>query len=352
MSSMPKISTCVNAPVDEDEVRLGSSQECDSAAFPGKDALSDQNESYPKILSLDVSEDLTEKNWAQMMDCTRAKFGHNRQAPNGRCRTYYRFTLSPSLDAACSLDSLRVYAKAWAEENFRSNGDLHEYAIACQYDAGALQASVIVNATNKETGRKLRVWRRGSVDLNMSARDMGREYGIGPVDLGVESFHDPVQKSLLAPASRRKRNPQGNERRPKADSSPRSTEVISVSMRASEAAAVDAAASAAGVTRSEYIRSRLRESQEDPQEHLFWVPDMVCALNSHVEVLSHFVNANSSIQKKLAQKIDALDESGEEDSSKLRVALRESELMEDQALEMMGECIEELGRIKSLFKGE
>lgn len=348
MSSMQKVPICENDSVDEGMVCLEDRRERGkSEKQHEKVALPAREEPVPKVLSLDVSDDLTQRNWAKMMDCTRARFGHDEKASNGKCRTYYRFTLSPSLGAGYSLGSLRAYAKAWAEESFRSNGNLHEYAIVCQRDAGCLQASVIVNATNKETGKKLRIWKRGRVDLSMSAREMGKEHCLGPVDLGIESFHDPVQESTMAPASSRKRADRGNERCPKAASTPKGTEVVSISMRASEAEAVVAAASAAGVSRSEYIRSRLRESAEESDEGRFSTYDLISAYNSSVDVLERLVSANSSVQRMLTSKIDSLEGSDEGRLSDLREALHESEMLEDQALDMMSELLEELDRMKA-----
>lgn len=352
MCSMQKVPICENDPVDEGMACLEDRRERGkSEKQHEKVALPAREEPVPKILSLDVSDDLTQRNWAKMMDCTRARFGHDEKASNGKCRTYYRFTLSPSLGAGYSLGSLRAYAKAWAEESFRSNGNLHEYAIVCQRDAGCLQASVIVNATNKETGKKLRIWKRGRVDLSVSAREMGKERCLGPVDLGIESFHDPVQESTLAPASSRKRAARGNGRRPKAASNPKGTEVVSIRMRASEAEAVDAAASAAGVSRSEYIRSRLGDSAGVLACDQFLASDLICALNSQVDALGRFVKVNSSVQRMLASKIDGSEGSDEEGLDDLKEALRDSEMQEDQALDIMGEYLDELEHLKSMLKG-
>ena len=134
-------------------------------------------------LAVDVSEDLPTRFWAQQMDITRARFGHDSPTPQGASRSYYHFILSPSMDDACDLATMRAYAKDWANGNFRSGGKLHEYAIVYHDDntRGLLHAHIVVNVTDKASGRKLHLDNDEVVGLQISAQDIGRRYGLTPL---------------------------------------------------------------------------------------------------------------------------------------------------------------------------
>ena len=134
-------------------------------------------------LSVDVSEDLPTRFWAQQMDITRARFGHDKPTSQGASRSYYHFVLSPSMDDDCDLSTIRSYAKAWAEENFRQNGRLHEYAIVPHDDntRGILHAHIVVNVSNKANGNKLHLDNDEVVRLQLSAQEIGRRFGLTPL---------------------------------------------------------------------------------------------------------------------------------------------------------------------------
>ena len=134
-------------------------------------------------LAVDVSEDLPVRNWAQQMDITRAQYGHDRPTSQGASRSYYHFILSPSMDDNVALSALRAYAKAWAEENFRAGTRKHEYAIVYHDDntKGVLHAHIVVNVSNKATGRKLHLDNDEVVALEISAQDIGKRYGLTPL---------------------------------------------------------------------------------------------------------------------------------------------------------------------------
>ncbi len=134
-------------------------------------------------LSIDVSEDLPARFWAQQMDITRAQFGHDRPTAQGASRSYYHFILSPNMEDACDLATIRAYAKAWAEENFRREGKLHEYAIVPHDDnaRGILHAHIVVNVTNKANGNKLHLDNDEVVGLQLSAQEIGRRFGLTPL---------------------------------------------------------------------------------------------------------------------------------------------------------------------------
>ncbi len=134
-------------------------------------------------LAIDVSEDLPTRFWAQQMDITRAQFGHDRPTAQGASRSYYHFILSPNMEDACDLETIRAYAKAWAEENFRRGGRLHEYAIVPHDDntRGILHAHIVVNVTNKADGHKLHLDNDEVVGLQLSAQEIGRRFGLTPL---------------------------------------------------------------------------------------------------------------------------------------------------------------------------
>lgn len=134
-------------------------------------------------LAVDVSEDLSARNWARQMDLTRMLYQHDRPTKQGRSRSYYHFILSPDPGDDCSLATLRAYAKAWCEENLRKGDRLHEYAIVYHDDnaKGVLHAHVVANVTNKKTGRKLHLDNDQAVALEISAQSIGRRFGLTPV---------------------------------------------------------------------------------------------------------------------------------------------------------------------------
>lgn len=134
-------------------------------------------------LAVDVSEDLSARNWARQMDLTRMLYQHDKPTKQGRSRSYYHFILSPNPDDDCSLDTLRAYAKAWCEENFRMDERLHEYAVVYHDDnaKGVLHAHVVVNVTNKKTGKKLHLDNDQTVALQISAQEIGKRFGLTPI---------------------------------------------------------------------------------------------------------------------------------------------------------------------------
>ena len=145
--------------------------------------LRDYLGSTSRGLAVDVSEDLPTRFWAQQMDITRARFGHDSPTPQGASRSYYHFILSPSMDDACDLATIRTYAKDWTSYNFRSRGKLHEYAIVYHDDnaKGVLHAHIVVNVTDKASGRKLHLDNDEVVALQLSAQEIGRRYGLTPL---------------------------------------------------------------------------------------------------------------------------------------------------------------------------
>lgn len=145
--------------------------------------LHDQLSGGTRALSVDVSDDLTRRNWARQMDLTRAQYAHDRPPRSGKGRTYYHFILSPSLEDACSLSTLRAFSKEWAERNFRHGTRLHEYAIVPHDDnaRGVLHAHIVVNATDKGTGHKLHLSNDEVVALGRSAQVIGERYGLRPI---------------------------------------------------------------------------------------------------------------------------------------------------------------------------
>lgn len=147
-------------------------------------------------LAVDVSDDLSVRNWARQMDLTRAQFRHDIPVAQGGCRTYYHFILSPSMDDDCDLNTIRAYSKDWAEANFRSGGRKHEYAIVYHDDntKGILHAHIVVNVSNKETGRKLHLDNNEVVALEISAQEVGKRYGLTPL-------RDQMQKTIGARTS-------------------------------------------------------------------------------------------------------------------------------------------------------
>ncbi|MBR3690869.1 MAG: relaxase/mobilization nuclease domain-containing protein [Eggerthellaceae bacterium] len=147
-------------------------------------------------LAVDVSDDLSTRNWARQMDLTRAQFRHDRPVAQGGCRTYYHFILSPSMDDDCDLGTIRAYSKAWAEANFRSGNRKHEYAIVYHDDntKGVLHAHLVVNVTNKDTGRKLHLDNDEVVALQISAQEIGKRYGLTPL-------REQMQKTIGARTS-------------------------------------------------------------------------------------------------------------------------------------------------------
>ena len=134
-------------------------------------------------LAVDVSDDLSSRNWARQMDLTRAQFRHDVPVAQGSCRTYYHFILSPSMDDECDLSTIRAYSKDWAESNFRTGNRKHEYAIVYHDDntKGILHAHIVVNVSNKETGRKLHLDNDEVVALEISAQEVGKRYGLTPL---------------------------------------------------------------------------------------------------------------------------------------------------------------------------
>ena len=54
-------------------------------------------------LAVDVSDDLSTRNWARQMDITRTQYDHDSKAKQGKSRSYYHFILSPSIDDTCFL---------------------------------------------------------------------------------------------------------------------------------------------------------------------------------------------------------------------------------------------------------
>ena len=134
-------------------------------------------------LAVDVSEDLPTRFWAQQMDVTRAQFGHDSPTPQGASRSYYHFILSPSMDDACDLATIRSYAKDWASSNFRSGGRRHEFAIVYHDDntRGIPHVHIVVNVTDKASGRKLHLNNDQVVGLQLSAQEIGRRYGLTPL---------------------------------------------------------------------------------------------------------------------------------------------------------------------------
>lgn len=138
---------------------------------------------HSRGLAVDVSDDLSVRNWARQMDLTRAQYGHDRDVRGKRGRSYYHFILSPDPGDACSLSTMRDYAKAWAEANFRSGGKQHEYAIVYHDDnaKGVLHAHIVVNVTDKFLGRKLHLDNNEVAALAISAQEIGKRYGLTPI---------------------------------------------------------------------------------------------------------------------------------------------------------------------------
>ena len=134
-------------------------------------------------LAVDVSDDLTASRWARQMDLTRKQYGHDQSARRGGNRTYYHFILSPSMDDDCTLSTIREYAKAWANENFRTGERLCEFAIVYHDDnaKGILHAHIVVNATNKHTKKKLHLSNKEVVRLELSAQEIGKKFGLTPI---------------------------------------------------------------------------------------------------------------------------------------------------------------------------
>lgn len=134
-------------------------------------------------LAVDVSEDLPTRFWAQQMDITRAQYGHDAPAAQGASRSYYHFILSPSMDDNVDLATLRAYAKAWATENFCTGNRMHEYAIVYHDDnvRGVLHAHIVVNVSNKATGRKLHLDNDEVVALEITAQEIGKRFGLTPI---------------------------------------------------------------------------------------------------------------------------------------------------------------------------
>lgn len=162
-----------------------------------KDGTLESTLQASEVLAIDVSEDMIPRNWARRMAATRARFGHDRPTTRGTSRTHYRFTLSPDPGDACSLETLRSCARAWAEECFRSGGRLHEYAILYRFEDGALRADVIVNVSDKASGRKLRIWGGANVELAVSLREIARDLGLGPIDMKSEHCHGSLEEGDL-----------------------------------------------------------------------------------------------------------------------------------------------------------
>lgn len=145
-------------------------------------------------LAVDVSDDLTPENWARQMDLTRARYGHDQAAGQGRAnRTYFHFILSPAMEDACSLPTLRAYARDWADSNFRNERRQHEYAMVYHDDntKGILHAHTVVNVTDKRSGRKLHLSNDEVVALQLSAQEIGKRYGLTPL-------RDQMQTSIGA----------------------------------------------------------------------------------------------------------------------------------------------------------
>lgn len=134
-------------------------------------------------LAVDVSEDLSVRRWPQQMDLTRVQYDHDRPTTTGKSRSYYHFVLSPDPLDGCTLSMLRAYAREWAEVNFRSGGRLHEYAIVYHDDNAkrVLHAHIVVNVTNKATGRKLHLGNDEVVTLGRSAQAIGIRHGLSPI---------------------------------------------------------------------------------------------------------------------------------------------------------------------------
>lgn len=150
-----------------------------------------------RALSTDVSDDLTKAGWAKEMDLTRIRYGHERQTRAGSPRTYHHFILSPGIDDNCDLETMRAYAIAWAEESFRSGDRLYEYAIVYHDDnaKGVLHAHIIVNVTNKATGKKLHLANKDVVALGNAAQDIGERFGLSPIRPDKEYKHIGVRTS-------------------------------------------------------------------------------------------------------------------------------------------------------------
>lgn len=148
-----------------------------------------------RALAVDVSKDLTKRNWAREMDLTRARYRHDQQTKRGTPRTYYHFILSPGIDDDCGFEAFRSYAGAWAEENFRTGGKLHQYAIVYHDDnaKGVLHAHIIVNVTNKATGKKLHINNKEVVRLGNSAQEIGKRFGLSPIRPDNEYKHVGVR---------------------------------------------------------------------------------------------------------------------------------------------------------------
>lgn len=155
-------------------------------------------------LAIDVSSDLTIEDWARQMDLTRMAYGHDIPWRDGKkCRTYYHFLLSPALDDDCSLETLRSYTRDWVETNFRSGNKRHEYAIVYHDDntKGVPHAHIVVNVSNKETGRKLHLDNAEAAALQISAQEIGSRYGLTPLREKMETTvgartEQPVYLSL------------------------------------------------------------------------------------------------------------------------------------------------------------
>ena len=140
-------------------------------------------------LAVDVSDDLSARNWARQMDITRAQYGHDGKAKQGKSRSYYHFILSPSIDDDCSLSTMRAYAKEWAASNFRNDSRCHEFAIVYHDDntRGILHAHIVVNVTDKHSGRKLHLDNEEVVRLQLSAQTIGKRHGLTPLREKMQS---------------------------------------------------------------------------------------------------------------------------------------------------------------------
>lgn len=148
------------------------------------------------ILAVDLSKDLLMRHWRKQMDITRMVYGRSRTTPQGRPRTCHIFTLTIE-SSNCSLEDFRDLAKTWAEKNFRGNGRFHEYAILYRFESGSLQANVVVNALDKMTKRKLRIWGGAHTELVISVREIGEELGLGKVNVRSWCGYGPLSEGGL-----------------------------------------------------------------------------------------------------------------------------------------------------------
>ncbi len=115
------------------------------------------------------------ENYAERFIQTANFFGKNSDFDE---RKYYHFKFSPDVKDNVSPESCQAAALELAKKLFPG----HECVVATHVDTGVVHSHIVINSVSFETGKKLRVLTSEYAFMKDYANEVGRRYGMTPLD--------------------------------------------------------------------------------------------------------------------------------------------------------------------------